>query len=120
MHRIGQHLQLGHGVDVAGLADDQCIAHQADFSGGQDVAYTNSGVLLFAGSCGVIVKTICTVQDGVVGVDQELDFSRGVDAGADDGKAGQGAVDAVQVAAHAVGDTDHACVQVSLQAGRCA
>ena len=117
VHRIGVCLQPSGGADRGTSGDVQCIAQQADFGGGLYVAYTDSDVLLFAGGRGVVVNTIGAVQDGGVGVDQELDFSRGVDAVANDGKAGQGAVDAVQVAAHAAADAGDAGVQVVLNAG---
>ena len=54
------------------------------------------------------------ILDSLPILEQELDLSRGADAGADHASAGQGAVDAVEVAACAAGDAGDARVHVGL------
>ena len=117
MHGIGVQLKPGKGVDSAAGYDVQRIAQQSDFARGLDVVHTDGCVLHPSGDRRVVVRAVGAAQYGGIGVDQKLNFSRCVDAAADNAGTGQSAVDAVQVAASARADTGDASVQVGLQAG---
>ena len=117
LHSICQGLHPGHGVHVACGLEVNHIGQQANFCGAVHTGHTNGGVLLGGGCGGVIVAAIGAGEDGVVGVDEGLNFSRCVHRQTGDGGRSQGVVDGVEVAGHKAGD---AGIGVIGGCGRCA
>ena len=101
LHRIGQRLQLGHGVDrgsVGGCAVAagrvQHIAQQAEFWRGVHAVDAQGGVLRFGRVVAVVVgRAVCALHDGRVRVHDGLHFAALVGGGSSDVGIGQHAVD---------------------------
>ena len=106
LYRIGQRLQLGHGVDRIGRADIDHIAQQGLFLHRVYACDAQGGVLIACGLNVIVIHTVCRSKNPVVRIDNGLHLLCGAGLLARDRRTVERAVDGLQVLC---GDTADTC-----------